>query len=313
MLWCSMPLPRKQLKLMEQSHRIRPYLVVYKEQNFLLCYQCSSRDREELNNYQKYLIDAKKYKTKKDSWIDLTEIIKIKIKNIQSTYIRLNQIDIKNIEKRIKINQFKGNSNLINFNEPIYLETGDAVIKGDTNYYIYSEDNVNVYGFKIQKKRKEDQEFEKIIINRKTYYTNFKEFKIINRNDNVRITNIASKKEILEIFNKKKKLKICKEVYKSLNNNKNEFAVGSTFQYGNSTVMYLYSNNQKYYGVDLLWYIIKPRIFEIKNIQRRKLIEIKNLKEINKVLEILMENNLRNSELKNVYNRIRTLLYCSIT
>lgn len=65
MVWCSMPLPKKQLNLIEQSHRIRPYLVVYKEQNFLLCYQCSSKDRVELNNCQKYLISGKKYKTKK--------------------------------------------------------------------------------------------------------------------------------------------------------------------------------------------------------------------------------------------------------
>lgn len=315
MIWCNMPLPKKQLNLIEQSHRIRPYLVVNKEQNFLLCYQCSSKNREELNNYQKYLIKGKKYKTKKDSWLDLTEIKKIKIKNIQSPYIKLNQIDIKNIEKRIKISQFKGNSNIINFNEPIYLDIGDIVLKKDANYYIYSEDNINVYGFKIQKKMKDREKFEKIIINRKTYYTNFNEFKTINRNDEVRIINIASEEEIIEIFNKKsmKKLKTCKEIYINLNNSKNEFEIGSTFQYGNSTVMYLYSNNQKYYGVDLLWYVIKPRIFEIKNIQKRKLIEVKNLEEINNVLESLLEKNSGNNELKNVYNRIRKLLYYSIT
>lgn len=313
MVWCIMPLPKKQLNLIEQSHRIRPYLVVYKEQNFLLCYQCSSKDRVELNNCQKYLISGKKYKTKKDSWIDLTEIIKIKIKNIESTYITLNQIDIKNIEKRIKINQYKGNSNIINFNEQIYLEIGDVVLKEDTNYFIYSEDNVNVYGFKIQKKKKDEQEFEKIIIDRKTYYTNFKEFKIISRNDNVCVINIAFTEEILEIFNKRKKLKICKEIYKELNNSQAEYEVGSTFKNGNSKVMYLYSDNQKHYGVDLLWYTINPRIFEIKNIESRKILETKNLKEINKVLEILIEKNLGGSKLKNVYNRIRKLLYTSVT
>ena len=105
MLWCNMPLAKKQLKEIEETHRVRPYLVVEKGQNFLLCYQSSSKNREELNNYQKYFINDKKYRNKKDSWIDLTEVQKIKIKNIQSPYIKLSQIDIKKIEKRIWISQ----------------------------------------------------------------------------------------------------------------------------------------------------------------------------------------------------------------
>ena len=98
-----------------------------------------------------------------------------------------------------------------------------------------------------------------------------------------------------------------------MNNSQAEYEVGSTFKNGNSKVMYLYSDNQKHYGVDLLWYTINPRIFEIKNIESRKILETKNLKEINKVLEILIEKNLGGSKLKNVYNRIRKLLYTSVT
>ena len=65
LLWCSMPLRKKELQKIEESHRIRPYLVVEKGNNFLLCYQSSSKNREELNNYQKYFINAKKYRNKK--------------------------------------------------------------------------------------------------------------------------------------------------------------------------------------------------------------------------------------------------------
>lgn len=32
--------------------------------------------------------------------------------------------------------------------------------------------------------------------------------------------------------------------------------------------MYLYFNSGKYYGADLLWYKIKPRIFEIKDLKK---------------------------------------------
>ena len=161
LLWCSMPLRKKELQKIEESHRTRPYLVVEKGNNFLLCYQSSSKNREELNNYQKYFINAKKYRNKKDSWIDLTDVKKIKIKNIKSPYMKLNQIDIKKIEKRIIIGQYRENYNLIRFNEPILLEAGDVVVKDKISYYIYADDNVNVYGFKIQKYNKEKEKLEK--------------------------------------------------------------------------------------------------------------------------------------------------------
>ena len=34
LLWCKMPLPKKQLKQIEESHRVRPYLVVEKVRTF---------------------------------------------------------------------------------------------------------------------------------------------------------------------------------------------------------------------------------------------------------------------------------------
>lgn len=314
MLWCNMPLSKRELNIIEESHRIRPYLVVEKGPNFLLCYQCSSKSRKELNNYEEYCIKNKKYRNKKDSWIDLTNVIKIKIKNIESEYLKLNQIDIKKIEKRIIIGQNRGNAELIRFNEPIYIEVGDVIVRNGETYFIYSEDNVNIYGLKIQKRKKEAQGLKKIRINRKIYYTDFKELKTIKRNDDIEVINITYEEEILKILNKKNELKSLTysqiEEYKIIN--KGEFEIGSVFEYGNSKVMYLYEDNNKYYGVDLLWYVIKPRIFEIKNIQRRKLLETKNLEEVKKVLEFLMEKNIKNSQIKKIYRYIRNLLFSSV-
>lgn len=56
LLWCKMPLPKKQLKQIEESHRIRPYLVIEKKPNFLLCYQSTTKNRKEMNNYQNILL-----------------------------------------------------------------------------------------------------------------------------------------------------------------------------------------------------------------------------------------------------------------
>lgn len=314
MLWCNMPLSKKELRQIEESHRIRPYLVVEKGPNFLLCYQASSKSREHFNNYEEYCVNTGKYRNKRNSWIDLTNITKISIKNIKSEYITLNQIDIKKIEKRICIGQNRGNAELLRFNEPIYIEVGDVIVKDRKSYYIYSEDNVNIYGFRVQKRKKENQMLEKIRINRKIYYTDFKELKTINRNEDIEITNIAYKEEIIEILERKHELKSVtySKVEESIKRDKNEFEIGSVFAYGNSTVMYLYYDNGKYYGVDLLWYLIKPRIFEIKGIKQRKLIETKNLEEINKVLEFLIEKNVQNNKVKKIYKYVRNLLFSSV-
>lgn len=314
MLWCMMPLSKKELRKIEVNHRIRPYLVVKKEENFLLCYQSSSKNREQMNNYEKYCINSGKYKNVKNSWIDLTDIKRIRIKDIQLEFIKLNQIDIKKIEKRICIGQNRGNTELIRFNEPIYIEEGDVITKDKKLYYVYAEDNINIYCFRVQKKNNGDKKLKEIKINKKTYYTNFKELATIKRNDEIEISNIAYKEEILQILDQKKSLKI--RAYPKIEENekreKNKFEIGSVFQYGNSTVMYLYSYDNKHYGVDLLWYTIKTRVFEIKGIQQRKLIGTKKLEEINKILEFLIEKNAQNSEIKKIYQYIRNLLFSSV-
>lgn len=314
MLWCSMPLPKEELKKIEIEHRIRPYLVVKKEKNYLLCYQSSSKDRKQMNNYEKYCVKSGKYRNKKTSWLDLSSVKKIEMKNIQLEFIKLNQIDIKKIEKRIGIGQNRGNTKLIRFNEPIYIEEGDVVAKEEKLYYVYAEDNVNIYCFKIHKKMDKNQKLKRIKINSKIYYTNFKEFSIMKRNEDIKIMDIAYKEELLQILEQKKSLKenTYNKIVENIKRDKNEFEIGSVFQYGNSTVMYLYSQDNKYYGIDLLWYSIKTRIFEIKQIQKRKLIGTKNLEEMNKILEFFMEKNIQNSEIEKVYQYVRNLLFSSI-
>ena len=47
MIWDQMPLNKKELSEIEENHRIRPYLIVKKEKNFLFCYQSSSKSRKQ--------------------------------------------------------------------------------------------------------------------------------------------------------------------------------------------------------------------------------------------------------------------------
>lgn len=125
------------------------------------------------------------------------------------------------------------------------------------------------------------------------------------------ITNIAYIEELLAILDQKKSLKVSayNKIQENIKRDQSEFEIGTVFQYGNSKVVYLYSRDNRYYGVDLLWYTIKPRIFEIKEIQKRKIIGTKHLKELNKILEFLLERNSQTKEINQIYKYVRSLLF----
>ena len=313
MMWAKMPLSNKELEKIEENHRIRPYLIVEKDKNYFICYQSSSKSRTKFNNYEEYFVNKFKYNKKKDSWIDLTKTFEIPMNNIKSEYIRLDEFDIREIEKRLSIEFNRGNKSILKFCTLIYVDVGNVIIKENMQYYVYAEDNIFIYCLKIQKKKEEN--LNTIIINKKTYYADFNEKISIKRNEKMKIINIANNDEILIIesqmnnFKKSNRNKFDYEIKKR----EIVFDIGTVLRYGNSKIMYLYSENNKYYGIDMLWYSIKPRIFEIKNIDKREIIEVKKIDEVNKILECLVEKNVKDrKKFEKINEYVRSLLYYSI-
>lgn len=103
LVWAKMPLPKKQLNKIEESHQIRPYLIMHKDKFHVYAYPSSSKQWNKLNNIQEYCICKTRYKQKKDSFINLTEIHKIVFIHLKKKYITLNELDLRNIEKRLMI------------------------------------------------------------------------------------------------------------------------------------------------------------------------------------------------------------------
>ena len=52
MVWARMPLHDYELKKFKEGHRIRPYLVMWKDFGNIYTYQSSSKRNSELNNYE---------------------------------------------------------------------------------------------------------------------------------------------------------------------------------------------------------------------------------------------------------------------
>lgn len=317
MIWAKMPLRKKELRKIEESHRVRPYLVVRKTKNMLICYQSSSKPSVILNNYEEYYIKKEKYKKKKDSFLNFTKAIMLPICNIENMYITLNDFDLKEIEKRLQILENRENKNVERFYINIEIGKGDVVLYNKEIYYIYAADNSYVYGIKIHKRNTYKQDNDKIFVNRKTYYIIHNNMKkvAIKRIANLQIIDTAYKDEIEKINiikNRKKEKKEQEKIKRQVfcNESIKEIKVGTVFKVGNSKILYLFNKENKYYGVDIIYYIIAPRIIEIKSITKRRILEVKSKEECLKYIEVLLKND-NNSckKLKKLYKELKVSIY----
>ena len=210
LVWAKMPLPKSKLKTIEKTHQIRPYLIVKKDKKSIYAFQASSTNHKVLNNYQEYFINRLNYNQKRNSFINLTKVYKIPFINLKEKYITLKTQDIKNIQKRIKIQINRKYPIDINyqFPEDIRIVEGDLIIVNNQLYYVYADDNVYLYCIAVYKKYlQKGKIYTNISINKRTYYTNFEEKEVFNRNEKMEISNIASVDEREYILNKKKEIK----------------------------------------------------------------------------------------------------------
>ena len=323
MIWAKMPLKRRKLKEILEEHRVRPYLVVRKDKNCLICYQSSSKKNMRVSNYDEYHIKKEKYMKKRDSWINLYNIIKVPICNIEDKYISVNKFDLQQIEKRLEILEFKKGKKIEKFNMPIIIDIGDVVEYKNALYYIYASDNVNVYGIKIYRRNLNMSKNNiKFIINDRIYYILQDEIKkeTINRAEKLKLVDIAYPEEV-EIL--KKIIKKSKEdkkhektklldLKKEKNHNyqyikkEKKCEIGTVFKINKSKVLYLFEKDGKHYGVDIVYYIIAPKLIEIKNIERKEVVEVKEKKDCLKYIEKLLQNNIKlTKDIKKLYKNLK--------
>ena len=189
MIWAQMPLCKKELNKIPIGHRVRPYLILKKDKKFLYAYPSSSKHTKKLNNMQEYCINNTRYKTLKNSYINLTTLVKIPVSNIKSKFINLISHDLQNIEKRLRIITNHSGQFNITFN----LNEGDIINNHSQLYYVYTSDNTNLYTYAIYRKAKKDKKLIKNTINGKSYYFDFNNKQILRKSEKSDIVDIASK------------------------------------------------------------------------------------------------------------------------
>ena len=142
LVWALMPLKPEELEAIEENHRIRPYLIVAKDETDIYGYYCSSKRN---NRYlASYKLDKDIYNHRKNTYVYLTNTYKIPRANFKDIYSPVATYNLMMIERKLMVNSryIRG---LIHFDLSITHQIGDIIRVENKLYYIYQIDNTNIY------------------------------------------------------------------------------------------------------------------------------------------------------------------------
>jgi len=198
MVWAKMPLKSEELEKIEETHRIRPYLVMWKDRANIYAYMSSSKKSVSCRNYETYMINRLRYTNRKDSWLDLRRIVKVPVNCLMDKMCHLERPDLLMIEKRL---QMQRNRKMIverTFGVPFSLQEGDVVRSDNVKYYVLDSNEMNTHCYMLTKRLKEGKNAERVKIDGKLQYIYF-EKKTLWKDEVVRIIDMAGLEERFEI------------------------------------------------------------------------------------------------------------------
>ena len=281
LVWALMPLKPEELEAIEENHRIRPYLIVAKDETDIYGYYCSSKRN---NRYlASYKLDKDIYNHRKNTYVYLTNTYKIPRANFKDIYSHVATYNLMMIERKLMVNSryIRG---LIHFDLSITHQIGDIIRVENKLYYIYQIDNTNIYTY--QAKFNRDNHFR--------YDINFATTKIFNAKGTYELVNILAPKVINLIDEEKRKYKFNKKKkQQTKNQNKFLYPRGSIFEdYNGDKIIYLYTRGNHHYGINTKINEFFPYISDIQNIQEANQIGMINDGKMLIMLERLLDQNI---------------------
>lgn len=270
-----MPLSKKELDEIEESHRSRPYLVVYKDKMNIYAYPSSSTNTGDINSYTKYHIDGSIYGNRKDSWFDLRKTYKVPVYNLKSSFYNLNIEDMIGIQRRLEVIKEKSSKEIYNLLDNYEITKGDIVwAKGNINY-VYKCDKKYIYCYKLYRSSRYKKILAPILIRNKKYYIDLDDEVKYKRTNEFGIRDFASNMEVNYIDNEIINRKKTKEKYVLDNEIKkitSKYKMGTLFQIRGNKIAYLFTADDKDYGVNIATYTSNPSLYWIQDYRRRNII-----------------------------------------
>ena len=144
-IWAKMPLDKEELRKIQSSHRVRPYLIVEKHTDSFACCACSSSEYKYLQDYETYCIDGSICLNKK-TFVNLRDEFLVPVKNLRNGPDKLEYDHLRIIQKKFMLMHELNGRKYRKLNVYINKEVGDLV-KIDHVYWVVVE--VNEYEIRM--------------------------------------------------------------------------------------------------------------------------------------------------------------------
>lgn len=253
-VWCLMPIPLKRLLSIEESHRIRPYLVTEIDQDGLWGYYCSSSPSKRIPANEQFVLHKEQFFSKRDTYVNLHTISFIPYHNVKSFFYAIDHKTFSLLQEHQR--HIHTDNECLNEQD---FEAGTIVRYKEDLYLIYHSDHGYVYGVKLLEYQSlqcvRDQDILFVLFDT-IYKTDFAKLKSFPRTADIEWYTCCSKEKVDEINRlraivKQKKAKACKP---ARNNGNPEFvyAAGTMLSYSDFHIyVYLFTLGKSSYGVDM--------------------------------------------------------------
>lgn len=294
LIYAEMPLGDAALYDVPEGHRVRPYVVVRKEKDRLICYPSSHKKGNYKNKFREFAFKksrndtrfkgGRKVATEQDSYIDLYKVSEIKIEKLISIFMHPKEGESERLERQLTIlkNQGKG---AYTMDIAFPLKEGDLVILGPYKYgFIYSTHKDDIFAHPAYKKVKkfEMDNFVKAYYGTYYYFVDTKTQIKLNKENSRHLINSMDYSEFSKFIQDKKSLKYeeKKEKGNKIKNSiekikfvKLKYKIGQIFydSYGDEKLVFLLNLENKCYGVNLKEF--KEEFYQIRRLKNLDALE----------------------------------------
>ena len=290
------------LKNTEESHRQRPYIIVKKENNYLIGFSGTSNLKTKYNSSLYLCKDF--YHVSKDGIINLTNLHKIPNIYILSIVDHLLTVDMLKINEVLCLSNGNIKQRLF-FDLNVALKPGMVInisYESKNYFFVYKVDEIYVTLYRLQK----DPSDIKLMLNKDVFYIDENKQEVIKNDFDyviLKINQLDTLKTINDKFynakassNKSKKVKFEDTYYF-------KYEIGQVFIAGMRTFVYLFSRWNEHYGIEIY---DDESISDLMNIRcNTEYLHEDGMLEKDEILDVVEETAERNSKCKWLYDLVK--------
>lgn len=255
-VYALMPLPDDELDKIEEGHKERPYLIVKREKDGFVAYQCGGNKYTWMKSYEYCRFSQSTYNNSKEGYFHLNKVVFLPVERIRYKMNSLYSETLKKIEKRLKISQYYGHEMSLFEVDDIDIEVGDIILLKNELYLIYSCYKKEIYAYKVYKTVQDVDSYPyyQLLLNERLYYVSYMENKLLSIDEDFQFVDLLANPATIEKIQEYRKLKMKEEraKEKKVKSKKDvkhysfKYPLGTVFVLGMTDYIYLcHINNKK--------------------------------------------------------------------